>query len=86
MLKIRLAKTGAKNEKKFRIIVVPARSKRDGKFLEIIGLWQPGQKKEFEIDKEKYQFWLGQGAKPTKAILNLVTTNPRKKLNVKTRS
>lgn len=78
MVRIRLTRVGAKNEKKFRIVVIPARSGRDGKFLENLGFWQPGPKSKFKIDKIRYDFWILQGAKPSKTVLNLIEENEKK--------
>lgn len=65
---------GAKNDPKFRIVVTPARTKRDGKFLEILGYFHPLEKKNnLKINLERYNYWLKVGAKPSLAVLKLVS-------------
>lgn len=72
MLKIRLTRTGAKNDPKYRIVVTPARSKRDGKFLEILGYYLPKEgKNNFKINFDRYNFWQKLGAKPSETVAKL---------------
>lgn len=78
MVKIRLTKVGAKNERKFRIVVAPAKSKRDGAFLENLGFFLPDEKNMFKINRERYLYWLSKGAQPTKAVLKLIAQNGTK--------
>lgn len=78
MIKIRLARKGARNSPFYRIVVVDERSKREGKPLAIIGWWYPRKTKADEkaflkIDKEKLDFWLKRGAKKTLAVKNLLS-------------
>lgn len=74
MIKIRLTKTGSKNERKFRIVAASAPSKRNGKFLEILGYFLP-QEEKLKIDLVRYNFWINNGAQPTQAVLKLIETN-----------
>lgn len=72
---IRLSKTGRKGESKYRLVVTEKRTRRDGKPIEVVGWLEKtvgGSKKE--INKERYNYWLSQGAKPTRAVINLVNT------------
>ena len=64
MLKIRLTRTGKRNQPSYRIVVTEARTKRDGKYLESLGYWHP-ESNQLKIDKKRYQYWLNQGAQPT---------------------
>jgi len=71
MLKIKLTRTGKKNQPSYRIVVVEAKSKRDGKYLESLGWYNPlaeKKKDKFSIDKKKYKEWLEKGAQPTKTV------------------
>ena len=70
MLKIRLRRTGKRNQASYRIVIVEAKSKRDGKYVEMIGRWHPG-KKELKINKKRYAYWLGVGAQPTAVVKKL---------------
>ncbi|MFH1407640.1 MAG: 30S ribosomal protein S16 [Patescibacteria group bacterium] len=74
MLKIRLSKFGAKNAPTYRIVVSEARSKRDGKNLDKLGFYNPTapNPKKFSYDKEKYIAWIKKGAKPTKAVVDMI--------------
>ena len=73
-VKIRLARRGKKNAAAYRIIVADGRSPRDGKFIEVIGTYNPRLKEE-QIDLEKAAKWISNGAQPSdtvKAIINRV--------------
>lgn len=73
MVKIRLSRVGAKNQPKYRIIAVDSRAKRDGKFLEILGNYDPTQK-EFVLNlkKERIDYWTSQGAQLSDSVKRLV--------------
>lgn len=73
MLKIRLFRTGKRNQPSYRVVIAEARSKRDGKYVEKIGFYNPKTSpQEFKIDKKRYEFWLARGAKPTERVRKLV--------------
>jgi small subunit ribosomal protein S16 len=69
-VKIRLARFGKKDSPIYRVVVCDARTKREGKFLEIVGNYDP--KSGPKIEKERYNYWISVGAQPTKAVLNLI--------------
>lgn len=70
---IRLTKTGRKGESKYRIIVKEKRSRRDGKPIESLGWFEKTKKGiKKEVNKERYDYWISQGAKPTGAVTNLL--------------
>jgi small subunit ribosomal protein S16 len=72
MLKIKLARTGKKNQPSFRIVVQEARSKINGKNVEILGYYLPlPQPAVIKIDKKKYQEWVDKGARPTETVRSL---------------
>ena len=71
MVRIRLQRFGKKKNPFYRIVCADARSPRDGRFIEVLGYWDP-KKKIFKIDVEKYLDWLKKGAQPTDAVENLV--------------
>ena len=73
MVKIRLARGGAKKKPYYRIVVADVRKKRDGKFIERIGFYNPMiQENRFEIDSERAKYWLSAGAKPTDLVRKLM--------------
>jgi small subunit ribosomal protein S16 len=71
MVRIRLQRFGKKKNPFYRIVVANALSPRDGKFIEVIGHWDP-KRKIFDLNKEKYLDWLKKGAQPTDIVLSLV--------------
>lgn len=72
MLKIKLSRTGRKNQPSYRVIVAEARSKRDGKIVDNLGHYNPlAEPAEVVIDKKKFQEWITRGAKPTATVGNL---------------
>ena len=73
MVKIRLARGGAKKKPYYRIVVADVRKKRDGKFIERIGFYNPMiQENRFEIDSERAKCWLSAGAQPTDRVRKLM--------------
>lgn len=64
MLKIRLTRIGKKHEPHYRIVVIPARTKREGKAIENIGYYNP-RSKDLKLKVERAKYWLSVGAQPT---------------------
>lgn len=72
MVKIRLARVGRSNQKKYRIVVADEQSAAGGKFLEIIGtLDQTLKPSVLNLNKERYQAWIAKGAQPTVSVYKL---------------
>jgi small subunit ribosomal protein S16 len=73
MLKIRLARGGAKKRPYYRIVVAEATAPRDGRFIERIGSWNPILPKDspdrIVLDEERAKHWLSVGAQPTDRVL-----------------
>jgi small subunit ribosomal protein S16 len=80
---IRLSGTGKTHAISYRIVVAEKWSKRDGKNIEILGFYNPWQREgdRYKLDKERYDYWLSKGAKPSPAVEELVETsgNPKPK-------
>ena len=71
-VKIRLTRLGRKKVPFYRIIVADIEAKRDGKFLEIVGTYDPMKDPaEIKIDPDKLQTWLDRGAKPSNTVKSL---------------
>lgn len=71
---MRLARVGAKKKPFYRVVVADSRSPRDGRFLEIVGTYNPLLEKEnCKIDQEKVISWLKKGVQPSKTVKNLLT-------------
>jgi len=72
-LRIRLARFGAKKRPFYRIVVSNSESPRDGRFLEIIGTYDPHQDPAaVNIKEELLSHWLGRGAQPTTTVASLL--------------
>ncbi|MCX8999308.1 30S ribosomal protein S16 [Rhizobiaceae bacterium BDR2-2] len=75
-LKIRLARGGSKKRPYYHIVVADARSPRDGRFIEKLGSWNPmlgkDNEKRVELNVERVQHWLGNGAQPTDRVLRFL--------------
>lgn len=76
MVKIRLRRTGRKHYHTFRIVATETTSPRDGRFLEILGTYNPNLKDDDEqkvvINKERVEHWLGKGAQPSETVWSLL--------------
>ena len=73
MVKIRLQRQGKKKAPFYHIVVADSRSPRDGKIIEQIGTYDPmTEPSTIKLDKEKFEKWIKNGAKPTDTVKNLV--------------
>ena len=73
MVKLRLARVGSKKNPIYRIVAADQRSPRDGRFLDIVGRYNPQTNPStIEIDEAKAKDWLGKGAQPTEAVAKLL--------------
>lgn len=71
---IRLTRTGKKGERKFRIVVMEKRSRRDGDPIDTLGWYEMGKdggKKK--LDNERYQYWISKGAAPSPTVAKLAS-------------
>ena len=72
-VKLRLKRMGAKQKPFYRIVAADARSPRDGRFIEIVGTYNPvANPAEIKIDKEIALKWLNNGAQPTDTVATLL--------------
>ena len=73
-VKIRLTRLGRKKVPFYRIIVADIEAKRDGKFLDILGTYDPMKDPaEVKIDSDKLKIWLDRGALPTNTVKSLIS-------------
>jgi small subunit ribosomal protein S16 len=73
---IRLRREGAKNRPYYKVVVADKRSPRDGKFIEIIGTYdpkKPGRNSTLQIDRVEY--WISKGAQPSDTVRSLIKKN-----------
>ncbi len=72
-VKLRLTRVGSKKNPIYRVVAADSRSPRDGKFIEIIGRYNPQSDPSLiEIDEAKAKEWLGKGAQPTDTVAKLL--------------
>ena len=72
-VKIKLTRLGKIRNPQYRIAVADARTRRDGRSIEVIGRYHPKEEPSLiEIDSERAQYWLGVGAQPTEPVLKLL--------------
>jgi len=73
VVKLRLMRMGKKKQPTYRVVAADSRSPRDGRFLEIVGHYDPRREpSEFKIDNDKAVEWLRKGAQPTEAVRKLL--------------
>ena len=73
MLRIRLRRTGSKNQPSYRIVVADSRKPRDGRFVDYFGHYTPRfDPPEMVMDTEKAQKWISQGAQPSDAVKRII--------------
>ncbi len=73
MVKIRLARHGRKKRPFYRIVAADSRMKRDGRFLEVLGTYNPvSSPKEFKIQDDRVSYWLGEGAELSDTVNSLI--------------
>jgi small subunit ribosomal protein S16 len=69
LLRIRLARTGAKKKSSYRIVVIDRERARDGRFVEIVGHYNPRRNPaELSLKRERVDYWLGRGAQPSETV------------------
>ncbi len=72
MTKIRLARFGSRHQPHYRIVVADSRSRRDGRFIESLGSYNP-QAGTVQLNAERANYWLSVGAQPTNTTISLLT-------------
>jgi small subunit ribosomal protein S16 len=75
MVSIRLSRAGAKKRPFYHLVVTDSRNRRDGRYIERLGFFNPVGKEHEEnlrIDVERVDFWIGQGAQPSDRVASLL--------------
>ena len=71
--KIRLARVGSKKNPIYRVVVADGRSPRDGRFIEIVGRYNPQtDPSTIDLDTDKIQAWIDKGAQPSDSVRRLL--------------
>ncbi len=74
MLRIRLARTGAKKQVSYRVVVIEREKARDGRPVEIIGHYNPRRNPpEVVINQERIAYWVSRGARPSDTVRTLLS-------------
>lgn len=72
-VRIRLTRLGRKKKPFYRIVVADAECKRDGKFLDVVGTYDPMQEPvAIKVDNAKLEDWMGRGALPTTTVKSIL--------------
>jgi small subunit ribosomal protein S16 len=75
-IRIRLARTGSKKRPAYRIVVASSECPRDGRFIEIIGTYNPlTEPAQVQIKAERLDYWKQRGAQPTDTVRCLIRHN-----------
>ncbi len=73
-VKLRLTRMGAKKAPRYRIVAADSRTARDGRFIEILGYYDPTTEPEtVKVDAEKALTWLNNGAQPSDTVRNILS-------------
>jgi ribosomal protein S16 len=75
MVRIRLARGGARKRPFYHVVVTDKRNARDGRYIERLGFFNPiavGGEERLRVDNERAQYWLGKGARPSERVANLL--------------
>jgi len=76
MVRIRLRRVGLKGQSSYRIVVSDKESPRDGRFLEILGFYNPRtQPATIQVKEDRVYDWMSKGAQPTESVAQLFRTN-----------
>jgi small subunit ribosomal protein S16 len=72
-VKLRLMRMGKKKQPTYRVVAADSRSPRDGRFIEVIGIYDPRQEPSLvRIDMDKARKWVSNGAQPTDTVAKLL--------------
>jgi len=75
VVKIRLTRRGKTHAPCYQLVVADERKPRDGRFIEILGTYEPRNKeRRFVVKKDRIEYWIGVGAKPTETVSKLLRT------------
>ncbi|MBF0226170.1 MAG: 30S ribosomal protein S16 [Desulfobacterales bacterium] len=75
-VKIRLTRLGAKKRPFYRLIAAHNEAKRDGRFLEVLGTYDPiREPAQVKLKEDRIKYWMEQGATPTETVRNLLKKN-----------
>ena len=72
-VKLRLTRVGKTKQPQYRIVAADSRSPRDGRFIEILGHYNPRTRPALvDVKKERVDYWIGKGAQPSDSVRTLI--------------
>ncbi len=71
-VKIRLTRTGRKLDPSYRVVVADSRFPRDGRYIELVGFFDPNEENGVRLEEEKILNWLSKGATPSETVKTLL--------------
>ena len=77
MVSIRLSRSGAKKRPFYHLVVTDSRNRRDGRYIERLGFFNPvarGSEEKLRVDIERADYWISQGAQPSERVARLLKT------------
>jgi small subunit ribosomal protein S16 len=81
MVTIRLTRGGAKKRPFYHVVVTDSRNRRDGRYIERLGFYNPvatGKEEPLKLNVERIEHWLGQGAQPSERVAALIKQYAKK--------
>jgi small subunit ribosomal protein S16 len=75
MVRIRLSRAGAKNNPFYHIVVADSRNRRDGRYIERVGFFNPdaqGGEERLRLNDERIAYWKAHGARPSERVVQLI--------------
>jgi small subunit ribosomal protein S16 len=79
-VRIRLKREGARNCPYYKIVVTDRRHPRDGRFIEIVGRYNPkSRESDFSVELDRVEYWLGVGAQPSQTVRDLIKKAQRRR-------
>jgi small subunit ribosomal protein S16 len=85
MVSIRLSRAGAKKRPFYHLVVTDSRNRRDGRYIERVGYFNPVGKDHEEnlrIDVERVEYWVGQGAQPSDRVSSLLKSHSKAQASI----
>jgi small subunit ribosomal protein S16 len=76
MVVVRMSRQGSKKRPFYRIVAADKRRARDGRFIELLGTYDP-RTKSFQLDAERYQHWVSHGAQASETVASLIRRTAR---------
>lgn len=78
MVSIRLSRAGAKKKPFYHLVVTDSRNRRDGRYIERLGYFNPvgrSHEENLRIDLDRVDYWIGEGAQPSERVAALLKTH-----------